>query len=265
MQSRTSILREMGAHATRIARRAHVPYSNRHEATVILLADGACIPGVRVESATFSLTIPSVVNAVAAAMSNGRVDVVALVQSRSFLPGESAYLLGSPFDGLVQTAADAYAISEGDLPEPRGFPDPGIKIPIVANPEEGIRAARSVAVHAYAPESDFAVGCVVETADGVLVPGVNVENRDWTRILCAERSALGAVISYGLGTIKTMYVSCLQDATGTPCGACRQLLSELAPQSTLWMDRGDRAPASSDPITLLPGSFTGSSIQRSSG
>lgn len=242
-----------------------MPYSNRYEATVILLADGTCIPGVRVESASFSLTIPSVVNAVAGAVSRGRVDVVALVQSRSFLSGENAYLRGSPFDKLVQIAADTYAISEGDLPAPTRFLDPAIKISVSTDPSEGIRVARSVAAHAYVPESDFAVGCIVETVDGLLVPGVNVENRDWTRILCAERSALGAVVSNGLGRIKTVYVSCLKDPLITPCGACRQLLSELAPRSTLWMDRGEGAPASSDPNTLLPGSFTGSSIQRTSG
>ncbi len=241
-----------------------MPYSSRCESAVILLSDGSCVPGVRVESASFSLTIPAIMNAVAAAVSLGRSDVVALVQSRAFLPEEHAYLLGSPFDGLVRTAPDAYAAPEFELPAPTGILDPSVAVGATSRAEEGIRKARTAATKAYVPESGFPVGCVIETSTGAFVPGVNVENRDWTRVLCAERTALGSVMSYDLGSVKAVYLSCLKDPAGTPCGACRQLLSELAPQSTLWMDRGEGAPESSDPMRLLPGSFTGWSIKRTS-
>ncbi len=88
-----------------------------------------------------------------------------------------------------------------------------------------------------------------------------MEHEDWTRILCAERNALGTAISYGLTGLHTMYLTCLCDPQGTPCGACRQLLTEQAPALVLWMDRGDAPPASATPEALLPGFFSGRTLR----
>ena len=249
-----------------MAPRAHVPYSGREEAAVLLLSDGSWIPGVRVESASFSLMIPAIVNAVTTAVACGRLDIVAVVQSRIFLPTEILYIQDGPHEKLYRVDADVYALKDGELPIPQSVYDPFVRVAKSRerNVENGIRAARSVAMNAYVPESHFPVGCIIETEEGTWVPAVNVENKDWNRVLCAERNGLGTTMSYALGPIRSVYLSCPRDPKGTSCGACRQLLSELAPLSTLWMDRGDEPPESSDPLTLLPGTFTGSSIQKRS-
>lgn len=247
-----------------ISRRAYVPYSNRPDAALIVLSDGSWIPGVRVESASFSLTIPALLNAVTTALCGGRSDIAAVFLSRPVVPVERAAMQSAPLEQLAEVEPDFFSHSSEAILSPLREWNPRLHAAFPNSPEDGIRMARLVAEKAFVPESNFPVGCVVETVDGMLIPGVNVEHSDWSRVLCAERNALGTVVSYGYGAPKSIYLSCLRDVKGTPCGACRQLMSELAPQSTLWMDRGDQSPESSDPLTLLPGSFTGTSIPKKS-
>ena len=276
-RSRSTILEPVLPHSTRhttsealdavrrlsreAAALAHVPYSGRHEAALIVLSDGRYIPGARVESASFSLTIPALLNAATTAIGGGRTDIVAVVLSRPINSDEHAALHEAPFDGLEKAAPDCYTVPGLSL-SPSTRWDPTLSTEAPAKPIEGIAQARIAAERAHVPESDFPVGCVIETVDGTLLPGVNVENPNWSRVLCAERNALGTLVSYGFGRPRAMYLACLRDHRCTPCGACRQLISELAPQCTLWMDRGEDPPDSSEPHALLPGFFTGASIPR---
>lgn len=98
-------------------------------------------------------------------------------------------------------------------------------------------AAKKVAANAYAPYSRFAVGAVVETMDGDVFAGSNMENASYGLTLCAEAGALQAASSAGrLGEIKRIVVvgGPVDRAIGhqpqptTPCGRCRQLISEAA-------------------------------------
>ena len=135
--------------------------------------------------------------------------------------------------------------------------------PLPETPKAGIALAREVASRAHTPESAFPVGCVLLTHEGRLLPGVNVEHNDWSRILCAERNALGTAVSWGQTQAQAAYLACLKDPTGSPCGACRQLLAELAPDATVWMDRGEASPEATTPARLLPGAFHGQGLIRS--
>jgi homotetrameric cytidine deaminase len=130
----------------------------------------------------------------------------------------------------------------------------------IATEADGVQAARTIAETAYVPSSNYPVGALAETADGHLVPGVNVEHPDWARILCAERNALGTSLSYAAGPIRRLFLTCLDDEAGTPCGACRQLLAERAPETALWMDRHEHPPEHARISELLPGSFRGRAL-----
>lgn len=245
------------ARVSEAAARSHVPYSGRADAAILVLADGAWIPGVRIETASFSLSIPPLVNAVTTAVSLGRNDVVAAAISRPFTPAERAYASACALlDRLTPAAADVLTASADTELSPRESLPPYVQQGAALDPKSGITLAREVAERAYVPESGFPVGCAALTRDGY-VPGVNVEHPDWMHILCAERNALGTCISYGLGEISSIFLTCLKDAACTPCGACRQLLVELAPTAALWMDRGSAPPRRADPDALLPGSFGG--------
>jgi homotetrameric cytidine deaminase len=259
--------REFGvlrAHAQRAVGRAYAPYSGRPKAAVLLLSDGAWVPGVRVESATFSLVIPALLNAATTAVAVGRTDVVAAVLSRPAAPHHAAYLGALPFP-MVPARPDAF-VREGlpALPEPGTELPPFLDAPLPRDEAAGLDLARAVAKRAYVPFSDFPVGCVLETDDGRLIPGVNVEHPDWSRILCAERNALGTAVSYGVGGLRRLYLACPRDAHGTPCGACRQLLAEQASGLTLWLDRHTEAPERTTPATLLPAFFKGETLGRTS-
>lgn len=244
--------------------RAHVPFSEAPTAAVLLLDDGTWVPGVRVESASYSLTIPALLNAYTTAVAAGRAEsAVAFVLSRPFRREEALYVEELPHGAYEPCADDAWVrgagVGDGALPAPRPVLDPFLDA-AVEDVTQGIDEVQRVASRAYVPASDFPVGAVIETGDGRLVPGVNVEHPDWARILCAERNALGTIQSYALPAPGHLFLTCDEDPAGTPCGACRQLLAELAPDTTLWMDRHQDTPERATVSALLPGSFRGQAL-----
>jgi cytidine deaminase len=97
-------------------------------------------------------------------------------------------------------------------------------------PEELVALAREAAAKAYAPYSNFHVGCAIESVDGEVVTGANMENACYRLGICAEQSALTAAQhAFGLGKVARIAVS---GGTGamvcTPCGGCRQAILEAA-------------------------------------
>ncbi len=92
-----------------------------------------------------------------------------------------------------------------------------------------INLAREVANNAYAPYSQFKVGCVVVTERGNLYTGCNVENVSYGLTICAERTAVfKAVSEEGPDMkIKKILIFTATEKPATPCGACRQVLSEF--------------------------------------
>jgi len=100
-----------------------------------------------------------------------------------------------------------------------------------------IAAARAAALKAYAPYSRFSVGCAIESVDGVVVTGANMENACYRLGLCAEVSALTlAQATFGLDRVARIAVAGGDGSGGelagasavTPCGGCRQAILEAA-------------------------------------
>ncbi len=241
--------------------RSRAPYSGQAASAIALLSDGSWVPGVRVETASFSLVIDAAHNAASTCVAAGRTDIVAIALSDDAPPHAASYLANLGFCDLEQVDGRLFAVpGAATLPATTNRLEVTVKTP--ASDSDRIQATRDAAQHAYVPASSFPVGCFAVTADGTAIPGVNVEHRDWNRIICAERNALGTAASYGLGPIESLYVSCVLDPDGTPCGACRQVIAELAPGAAIVMDRDSAPPERQTPETLLPGSFTGSAILR---
>lgn len=94
------------------------------------------------------------------------------------------------------------------------------------------RAARQAAERAYAPYSKFRVGAAVLLSDGSVITGVNVENRSFGLTNCAERSAIYTAVSLGKRDFKAIAIA-TPDAEYpvSPCGACRQVMSEFMGES----------------------------------
>lgn len=93
-----------------------------------------------------------------------------------------------------------------------------------------LERARAVRERAYAPYSDYPVGAVLEASDGTLFEGCNVENASSPVTLCAERGALSAAVAAGARTFRRLALSTRSDEAVAPCGACRQALTEFAPE-----------------------------------
>lgn len=90
-----------------------------------------------------------------------------------------------------------------------------------------IEAARTARDRAYAPYSCYQVGAALLTADGEIVVGCNVENAAYPATICAERAAIGAAVSNGIQQFRAVAVVTRDGAW--PCGICRQVLHEFAP------------------------------------
>ena len=91
-----------------------------------------------------------------------------------------------------------------------------------------IVAARKARRHAHAAYSNFKVGAALETADGTVVTGCNVENATYGLTICAERVAMFKAISEGHRKFRRLAVVADTEAPTPPCGACRQILWEFA-------------------------------------
>ena len=96
--------------------------------------------------------------------------------------------------------------------------------------EELIALAREAAARGYAPYSNFQVGCAIESADGEIVTGANMENACYRLGLCAEQSALAAAQhKFGLDKVaRIAVVGGSANVICTPCGGCRQAILEAA-------------------------------------
>jgi cytidine deaminase len=119
-----------------------------------------------------------------------------------------------------------------------------------------IAAAREARQHAVAPYSGFAVGAALETADGVVITGCNVENATYGLTMCAERVALFKALSMGHRRFRRLAVVADSVSPVPPCGACRQLLEEFAPNLAIVAASLGRRTRRWRPGSLLPAPFT---------
>ena len=91
-----------------------------------------------------------------------------------------------------------------------------------------IEAARRARAHAHATFSGFKVGAAIETADGSIIGGCNVENATYGLTICAERVAIFKALSEGHRAFTRIAIVADTPEPTPPCGACRQILWEFA-------------------------------------
>jgi len=119
--------------------------------------------------------------------------------------------------------------------------------------QELITLAAEARRKAYAPYSQYAVGAALLTASGKVFTGVNVENSSYGLSICAERTAAFKAVSEGEREFRAIAV--VTENGGTPCGACRQVLSEFGPDMRVLIgDAAGKYQAYRLP-ELLPASF----------
>ena len=101
------------------------------------------------------------------------------------------------------------------------------------NSTELAKLASSARLLAYAPYSKFNVGAALLAEDGKTYTGCNVENASYGMSMCAERSAVFKAVSEGQQSLKAIALSV--SGSGSPCGACRQVLHEFNPSMLVYL------------------------------
>jgi cytidine deaminase len=117
-----------------------------------------------------------------------------------------------------------------------------------------IDLANEVRKHAYAPYSKYRVGAALRTKSGRVFTGVNVENAAYPTSICAERTAVFKAVSEGEREFEIIAV--VTDNGGSPCGSCRQVLSEFGLETQVILADGQGNVVTETTVgELLPEAF----------
>lgn len=120
-----------------------------------------------------------------------------------------------------------------------------------------IKAAEKAKENAYVPYSKFKVGAAVMASSGNVYTGCNIENASFSLTCCAERTAIFKAISEGEHHFKAMAVTANSDSAVSPCGACRQVMSEFfTPDVTIYLTNEKNDLKEVTVNDLLPYSFS---------
>jgi cytidine deaminase len=120
---------------------------------------------------------------------------------------------------------------------------------------ELMQLAKDAATMAYAPYSKFPVGAALETTDGRVFTGCNVENASYGLGRCAEQTAIQKMISEGARKFVRIAVFTNASPPSSPCGACRQILYEFGKDARVLMINDQNQVLEMTVRELLPGAF----------
>ena len=119
---------------------------------------------------------------------------------------------------------------------------------------ELIQRALEARQYVYAPYSNYGVGAALLTESGDIFHGVNVENASYPLSMCAERNAMFKAVSRGHKKFRAIVVA--TENGGSPCGACRQVLSEFGLHTLVITVNGEGTPTLETTVgDLLPAAF----------
>lgn len=132
------------------------------------------------------------------------------------------------------------------------------------NKEELIEKAKEARELSYSPYSNFKVGAALLTKDGKVYLGSNIENSSYPLCMCAERNAVYNAMLNGVNKndMVALALSADTDEPCSPCGACRQVLSELFPKNApIYMSNLKGQVKETNVEELLPFAFSGDDLK----
>jgi len=133
--------------------------------------------------------------------------------------------------------------------------------------QELVERAREAMTAAHVPYSEYRVGAALETADGRVYVGCNIENANYSNSLHAEEVALAEAVKEGHRAFERIAVASKARDGVTPCGMCRQTLAEFCDDDLrIVCDEGDGdAPATYTLGELLPATISEEMLERARG
>ncbi len=129
--------------------------------------------------------------------------------------------------------------------------------------EQLISLAKEARANAYVPYSKFKVGAALLTKDGKVYMGANIENASYPLCMCAERNALYNAMNHGEKKENFVAMAVVGKTAGpiSPCGACRQVISELFPKDApIYLTNLEGAFQQTNAVELLPFAFDDSDL-----
>ena len=132
------------------------------------------------------------------------------------------------------------------------------------NPNQLIEKAQEARKLSYSPYSNFAVGAALLCKDGSVFVGANVENSSYPLCMCAERNALynAMMNGYKKSDFVALAISADTKEACSPCGACRQVISELFPrEGKIYLSNLKGAFEETNIDELLPFAFSGEDLK----
>lgn len=216
--------------------RSYVPYSGIQMACLVKGKSGVYYPGVRVENISFPLTIDAHQAAIYSCLSEAdQPDELIIPDSGSEYRFKNSFdkksnALSSQFDTNCKDWCKWFGISctiqeRLDWVEVASLFKSNEKKP-------EFKRLMDLTDRCIIPYSSFPVSVLAETDMGCF-SGVNIEIADWQRGLCSERVAMAKARASGAKTIHMMHIYAPESDFVSPCGACRQVMSELMKDSIL--------------------------------
>ncbi len=125
-----------------------------------------------------------------------------------------------------------------------------------------LQTALTASENAYAPYSNFYVGCALIGIDNNIYTGCNVENASYSLTMCAERNAIFSMVAKGCSKFKAIAIASKNNTETYPCGACRQVMLEFCENENtpVLVYSKENTPSKTTVSELLPHSFTKESM-----
>lgn len=121
---------------------------------------------------------------------------------------------------------------------------------------ELLEIAKKAMLNAYAPYSNFKVGAALLCADGTVFSGCNIENSSYGASNCAERTAIFKAVSEGYRDFSAIAIVSSSGGETFPCGICRQVLAEFAPNIRVLLSDKENNPVSYNFQEIMPYIFS---------
>lgn len=219
-------------------------FSGKVEMCAILSTSGKLYPGVKVENASFPLTISQFQSAIFSCLSEGDKP------KTLYMPADSE-------QSVPQIWIDTYDLKVEYIAE---IPNQPLGTNLTELPQDVRKHLIDLQLYCQIAESNFPVSSLLEVEPGRFLHGVNIELTDWQLGLCAERTAIAKAISLGYRDFQSIHIFAPKGDFISPCGACRQVLVEHLPYKKIYLYHPDGTTSEHTAAELLPAFFNGNSI-----